>query len=201
MIEIKYDNNIDEIKRGFIKIHNRYALKRIALFSIVFLIAAILGIDMIIKNPQGYPGYIITSLAFGMGAAQWLRPFMVRSRMIKTIEKLNEEKYTACFHDDRIEIETDIIENENETEVVYITSDGVGTVANPDILESPQVAEAVKKADKTVINIGTEELRSGEDDIIFCLFVNRSLVYIFPKRCMDRETEAALREYFSDKAI
>lgn len=199
MLEIKYTNNMDEIKRGFIRIHNRYMLRRDILFSAVFLIAAVLGIDMVVKNPSGYPGYILTALALGMAAAQWVRPYMVRKRLMRTIESLNDENYTARFYDDRVEIETEIIER--ETEVVYISADGVDTVTNPEILESGEVSEAVKKADKTVINIGTEELASEEDGMMFRLFVNRSLVYIFPKRCLDKEAENALREYLNDKNI
>ncbi len=203
MIEIKYTNTIEEIKKGFISIHNKYMIKRTILFSVVYLIAAVLGIDFIIKAPQSFPGYALTALGVAMLISQWARPYMVRRRLVKTLMGFYEENYIAHFYDDRIEIETELVNNENaETEIVAISRHGVETVTNPDIIdEKVDLPLEGEKPETSVINLATEELYSKEDEEMFCLFVNRALVYVFPKRCMTDEQIKKLHDYFYDKAI
>lgn len=200
LLEIKYTNSLDEIKLGFIKIHNKYMRKRNILFSVVYLIAVVLGVDMVIKNPSGYAGYILTALALAMVVLQWARPYMVRSRLIKTLSGLSEETYSAAFFEDRIEIETDIVE-EAQTEIVAITTNGVESVENPAVINEAEKSSDLQKVNKTVINLATEELYSQEDEVMFRLFVNRALVYVFPKRCINENDIKTLHEYFEEKAI
>ena len=50
-------------------------------------------------------------------------------------------------------------------------------------------------------SLATEELYSKETQELFLLFVNRSLIHVFPKRCMDESQPEKLRSYFTEKRI
>jgi len=199
MTEIKYDNTIPEIKRAYALFRRKYALPRIIPLTVSFTIAIIFGADFIIRSPSEVIGYILTALGLGMLVSLWTRPILTQKKLINTIECLNDEKYSARFLDDRIEIETEIIPKDEQTETIAVSRHGVDTVENPDVLE--QAVQEDVRPETTQIGITTEELFSAEDSELFCLFVNRALIYIFPKRCLTEEQAGAVREYFKEKAI
>jgi len=116
-------------------------------------------------------GGIGMGLAVGMLFSMWLKPFRAKKKLVEALETMNEEKYTAIFSESEIEIET-VVNSENE--------------------------EAV---DKSTYPIATEELYSNETETLFLLYVNRSLVYVFPKRCLSEQEINDLRTYFIEKKI
>lgn len=201
-IQIKYDVTLAETEKGFKLFQNKYMLKRKIIYTIVYCIVVALGVDLIVKNPASMIGYIATALALALIFMQWIRPYFVRKKMVSTLEGLSEEKYIATFYQDRIEIETEIITGE-ETETVAITRMGVmpveeGSEAAKELEEKPV---EMTKPEKSVYEIANTELCSAEENDMFLLYVNRSLIYIYPKRCLTEEQITQLREYFDDKGI
>lgn len=199
MLEINYDNTIDEVRDGYIRFYFKYMLWRMIAFSLVYLIAFVFGVNFIATAPDQYYGYILVALGGGLIFAQWVKPFNIRRRMVRTLEGLNPERYTARFFDDRIEIETEIVQP-GETEVVAVTGDGVTVVENAEIIEEVEKREEVRP-EKSVIGLQTEDLFSAETPGAFLLYVNRALIYIFPKRCLTGEQAESLDRYFQEKAI
>jgi hypothetical protein len=53
----------------------------------------------------------------------------------------------------------------------------------------------------SVFSLAAEELYSSELPDMFLLFVNRSLIYAFPKRCLSPEEADSLRAYFAERKI
>ena len=51
------------------------------------------------------------------------------------------------------------------------------------------------------LNLANDRLESLEDEEMFLLFVNRTLIYIFPKRCLSEQQKTELSAYFGDKGI
>jgi hypothetical protein len=205
--EINYTNTIPEIRRAYALFRRKYTLRRMMPMTLLLLISFFLGINLIltsINNNESLnlPGLIITALSAGMLVSMWLRPRTAQKKLIATIEQMGEERYIARFYDDRIEIDTEIIEGE-ETEIVAISKDGVTVVENPEAIEEAeaQIAAQTIQAETSIIRLGAETLYSVEDSELFCLFVNRALIYIFPKRCMNEEQISELQNYFKDKAI
>ncbi|MDR2559829.1 MAG: YcxB family protein [Oscillospiraceae bacterium] len=198
MTQINYTNTIPEIKRAYVLFRRKYALPRMLAMTVLLLATIIFGFDFIIKNPSGYVGYILTILCSGMLISLWSRPFLAVRRLISTIEALGkDEKYIARFFDDRIEIDTEIVPLETET--IAISGQGIDTIENPEVLE--EVEEDLIQAETSVYRLGSEQLYSAEDSEIFCLFVNKALIHIFPKRCMSEEQTEAVRTYLKDKGI
>ncbi len=203
LFEIKYDNNITEIETAFKLFYKKYATRRMIIFTIVYAIVIALGINLIVTNYTAPYGYILTALGLGVLVNTWTKPVSVRKKLVATLSELNEEKYTAVFGEDRIEISTEIIESSEETETVAITTKGIITVEeNSEAAKELAEQEPPKpEIQKSVYKLAETELFSMETGDCFLLFVNRSLIHVFPKRCLSDEESRLLSEYFDDKAI
>ena len=194
--EIKYDNADPEIETAYKLFQRKYMLRRNIIFSVVYAIAAGLGLNFVIGNSANMAGYILMVIGLGMLFSTWARPYYARKKLMKTLESFGGETYTAVFADSHITVDTEILPEE-ETETVAITRDGVMTVGED--VEIPPEQEI--KHDKTKIELTSNILDSMETEELFLLFVNRSLIYIFPKRCLSEEQVTAVRGYFDDKNI
>jgi len=207
MFQINYTNTIPEITRAYTLFRRKYATRRMLPMTLLMLVGFFLGLNLILVNYNNHetlnlPGVIVAALSAGMLVSMWLRPRTAQKRLISTIEQMGEEKYTARFYDDRIEIDTEILEGE-ETEIIAISKHGVDVVKNPEVLEEAekQIAAQTVQPEPSIIRLGSETLYSVEDSELFCLFVNGKLIYIFPKRCLTDEQVLELQNYFKDKGI
>lgn len=194
--EIKYDNTLSEIETGYKLFQKKYMFKRNLIFSIVYGIAAVIGIDFIVHNYTNMAGYILLVIGLGMLFSTWARPVYARKKLIKTLESFDEEKYSAEFSESKITVDTEILPEE-ETEIVAVTPHGVMTVGED--VEIPE--DKIIKHEKTEIELNANTLDSMETEELFLLFLNRSLIYIFPKRCLSEEEKSKLHDYFDDKNI
>lgn len=194
--EIKYDNTLEEISKGYSLFWKKYALVRAIIFSLVYAIALGIGIYFVINNYKSMPGYILIVIGLGMIFSTWTKPYYAKKRLLKTLSSFGEEKYTAVFSDKDIVIDTEILPDA-ELETVAVMPSGVMTVGEG--VEIPE--EKVIQHDKTRIDLRTEKLDSAETEEMFLLFVNRSLIYIFPKRCLEQADIEKLHSYFEDKNI
>ncbi len=194
--EIKYDNTLSEIETGYRLFQRKYMFKRNLIFSIVYAIAAGVGVDFLVHSLSNMAGYILLVIGLGMIFSTWARPYYARKKLIKTLSSFGEEKYSAVFSDSRITVDTEVLPEE-ETETVAITSQGVMTVGED--VDIPE--ENIIKHEKTKIELRSNTLDSMETEELFLLFLNRSLIYIFPKRCLDGEQIEKIRGYFEDKNI
>lgn len=194
MLRINYDNTNEEIEQAYKAFQQKYMLKRNIIYSVVYLIAAGLGVNFAVTNPSFIGGYILMVIGLAMLFSTWAKPYYARKKLMKTLQSFSDEHYTAEFADSYIEIDTIIGDN---TETVAITSRGVMTVG-----EGVEIDEEKEiKQDKTRLDLVNDRLDSRETENLFMLFVNRSLIYIFPKRCLEPEQIKQLAEYLDDKNI
>jgi hypothetical protein len=177
-MRINYDITIPETEKAFMMFWKKYGLRRSVLLSAVYVIAIVLFVDMIINNGSIAFGGIGFGLAAGMLISIWLRPFRSRKKLVEALETMYEEKYSAVFGETEIEVET-IIQNSGESEN----------------------GENETKIEKSTYAISAEELYSAETDEMFLLYVNRSLIHLFPKRCLSEQEIQDLRAYFAEKRI
>ena len=190
-IEIEYDVSAEESKDAFMCFFRKYRLRQTVLLSIVFLIATGLFINtMIVSLISGAGatasmiGGIGAGLSAGLLANVWLKPRRAAKKLLHALEYMAEEKYTAVFGDTQIEIET------------LIHTSGSDSDSDNDSED-----DGSEKIEKTVLLLSQEELCSQETHELFLLFVNRSLVYVFPKRCLSESEQTNLQEYFTNKNI
>lgn len=194
--EIKYDNTLAEIEKGYTLFLRKYTLKRSIIFSVIYAIAMAVGIDFVVHNPASMPGYILIVIGLAMIISTWGKPVLAKKKLLKTLESFGEEKYTAVFGENQIEIDTEILP-EDQLETVAITPQGVMTVG--DDVEIPPEQE-IQHA-KTKLELSGNSLDSMETEDLFLLFVNRSYIYIFPKRCLDEGQIKNIHDYFEEKNI
>ena len=196
LLQIEYSMNLDEISDGFKLFQRKYQLRRTILFTIVYVIALILGIDFLIRDINNFYGYVLVGLSLGLIFYAWYKPVLIRRKMISTISSLAEETYISEFYKDKIKITTRIMPEDE---------------ANPE-----ENSEAVEKSDAeqnygeesqkeedvvTTLYFGSDYLDALENENMFLLFVNKRLIYIYPKRCLSDEEQDKLREILKEKAI
>jgi len=169
LFTISYDNNITEVETAYKFFWKKYAVRRMVLMSFAYGVFAGVFIYMIVRDYTGLAGWIGAGFALGLLVSIWLKPARAIKKIAAVFENSDEERYSATFYEDRIEVETVVVSDNSEIS---------------------------EKTDKTVIVISTEELYGAEKENMFILFVNRSLIYVFPKRCLSEEQTGKLREYF-----
>lgn len=200
--QITFNANPEEIEVAYKAFQNKYALRKRIIYTIVYLIVLVLGIDLIIKNPSSIAGYIASGLSAGILIFNWIKPVTIRKKLIKTLSELNDETYIMSFYDTKLEIET-IIEKSEQTETVAITTSGVYTVeegseAEKQLSENEPVTEEIPK---TVYNLSETEITFMEKDELIMMFVNRSYIHTIPKRCLSEEDIKLIEAYYTDKAL
>ena len=201
----KFDMDNSEIEKAYIRFQNKFTLKRKLIYTLVYVIVIILGIDLILKNPTSPFGYIAAGLGAGILLFNWIQPIMIRKKMLSILGDMGQETYIMSFFEDRVEVATEIAPEE-ETEVVAITSHGVmpveeGSEAAKEIAANPEIVRDDTKIEKSVYRLAENELTFYEDESLFHLYINRSSFYAIPKRCLDDAAVTALKEYISDKAL
>ncbi|MBQ2798628.1 MAG: YcxB family protein [Ruminiclostridium sp.] len=204
LLKISYNMELSEIGEGFKLFQRKYQLKRSIIFTIVYGIALILGVDMVVRNPQNFYGYLLIGLGAGLIFMQWYKPVAVRKKLLNTLSSMNQESYETEIFQDMISIttivDTDSAEEEEQSEEkTEAAEETAETVEN-----SEEAIENESEESETVVSnfyFGSDLMEAMENDKMFLLFVNKSLIYIYPKRCLTDEEQLKLREIFTDKAI
>ncbi len=202
LFQIKFDAKTEEIETAYKTFQTRFTLKKKILYTVVYAIVIILGVDLIIKNPTSPAGYIATGLSAGILLFNWIKPITIRKKLIQTLSELSDETYIMSFFDTKIEIET-IIDNSAPTETIAITHSGVYTVeegseAEKEMPEPPAKSEEIPK---TVYNLSETDIVFDEKDDLFMLFVNRAYIHTIPARCLSDDEKIQIKKYFSDKGL
>ena len=201
LLKISYDMELSEIGEGFKLFQRKYQLKRTIIFTIVYAIAAILGVDMIIRNPQNFYGYLLVGLGIGLIFMQWYRPVMIRKKLLNTLSSMTQETYETEIFSDRIQITTRVLAEENSEAETEIAEENAEEAKAEEEAPAEEVTETKEEAVVSTFFFGSDLLDAMENDKMFLLFANRSLIYIYPKRCLTEEEQNTMREIFTDKAI
>lgn len=202
LFQITFDASSGEIETAYKAFQTKYALKKRIIYTIVYAIVIVLGVDLIIKNPSSPAGFIATGLAAGILLFNWIKPVTIRKKLIKTLDELNDETYKMSFFDTKLEIET-IIDESAPTETVAITSSGVYTIEEGSEAEKEIPADALKKEEipKTVYQLSETDICFEEKDGLFMLFINRSFIHTIPVRCLSDGEQKMVRDYFTEKGL
>lgn len=190
LLKISYDMELSEIEEGFKLFQKKYQFKRTVIFTIVYAIAAILGVDMIVRNPQNFYGYLLTGIGIGLVFMQWYRPVMIRKKLINTLSSMTQETYETEIFSDKIQITTTVLAEETEDN------------EQTDMQSAEEKAEQTKEERVTsTFFFGADYMDAMENEQMFLLFVNKSLIYIYPKRCLSEDQQDTLRRILTEKAI
>jgi hypothetical protein len=205
--EIVFDNKPEEIEEAYKQFHNRYTLKKKLIYTVIYLIVVVLAADLVIKNPTAPAGYIAGGLGLGILVFNWVKPVLIRKKMMQGLADLGtDETYHMRLYDDRIEIETEIRPADAETETVAITSRGVikveeGSEAAREIAEHPEMVKDDTQIEKTVYMLANTEILLCDCKELLLMFVNRSFIHAIPKRCLNDVQVLDFKAYFEEKGL
>lgn len=202
LFEIRFTADTPEIETGYKAFQNRFLLKKKVLYTIVYVIVLILGIDLIVKNPTGIAGYIASGLSLGILLFNWIKPIMIRKKLMASLDALGtSEEYEMSFYDNKIEVET-IIDPNAETETVAITANGIYAV-EPGSEAEKELSEEVKtpEVERSIYRLSETELALDEKNGLLLIYINRSNFQTIPLRCLSEEEAKLVRNYFSDRNL
>ena len=207
ILKIRFDNRPEEIEEAYKEFHNRYTLRRKVIYTVIYLIVIVLAVDLVIKNPTNPAGYIAGGLALGILVFNWVKPVIIRKKMMQSMVELGtDEVYNMKLFEDRIEVETEITPTDAETETVAITSQGVitveeGSAAAKELAEHPEMIRDDTKVEKTVYRLAETEILLGDRKCLLLMFVNRNYIHAIPKRCLGDKEMLDFKAYFEEKGL
>lgn len=202
LFDIRFTAETPEIETGYKAFQNRFLLKKKVLYTIVYVIILILAIDLIVKNPTGIAGYIAGGLSLGILLFNWIKPIMIRKKLMASLDALGtSEEYEMSFYDNKIEVET-IIDPNAETETVAITANGIYTVEEGSEAEK-ELTEEVKtpEIERSVYRLSETELALDEKNGLLLIYINRSNFQTIPLRCLSEEQAELVRGYFEERGL
>lgn len=181
LFRIAYDVSIEETKKAFQSFIKKFRRRRQIIFTIVYTVSLVLGVDILIKNTNRIYGLLIIALSLGMLVSEWMKPRTALKHLVTALEQAPEERYNASFFEDRIEIET-IQEAASETQA-----------------EEPEDTEP--RPETTVIRLDVDTVDFQQTEIGFILYLNRRYIYVFPKRCLLETQTEQIETYIREKAL
>lgn len=168
---IDYNITLDEATSALAVFERKYC--RLKWTCLLIFYAGIFGFALFLLATNGWGNiiyYLVMAIA-GYAAYQvWSQPSKTRRRIRQVYETSPDETYRAEFTDDGVNVVT-----------LVKTAEG----------EIREVPTFIKR---------TEQQYFTENDALIILIVNKSLTYVFPKRCLSDEEQTKVLEYFK-KAI
>ena len=197
LLKIKYSMTLDEIGEGFSLFQKKYQFKRNIIYTVVYLIALVLGVDFVIRDNANFYGYLLIGIAGGMTFLTWYKPVMIKRKLLATLSSLSEETYISEIYSDRIVITTVIQQDESaDREEAGEDKSAVSEQAG-----NSEEKQSEPTEDVTELFFGSDYIDALENDKMFLLFVNRRLIYLYPKRCLTDEEQERIRGILTEKAL
>ncbi len=197
LLKIKYSMTLDEIGEGFSLFQKKYQFKRNIIYTVVYLIALVLGVDFVIRDNANFYGYLLIGIAAGMTFLTWYKPVMIKRKLLATLSSLSEETYISEIYSDRIVITTVIQQDESaDSEEAGEDKSAVSEQAG-----NSEEKQSEPTEDVTELFFGSDYIDALENDKMFLLFVNRRLIYLYPKRCLTDEEQERIRGILTEKAL
>ena len=207
ILKVRFDNAPAEIEAAYKAFHDKFPLRRKIIYSVIYLIVIVLAADLIIRNPTSPMGYIAGGLSLGILVFNWVKPVLIRKKMMQGMADLGtDETYNMTLFDDRIEIETEVTPADAQTETVAITAHGVfpveeGSNAAKELAEHPELLKDETQIAKTVYRLAETEIFMADRKDLLLIFVNRSYIHAVPKRCLGDKEILDFKSYFEEKGL
>ncbi len=183
LVKFDYDNTLDEVDGAMKTFQMKFTGKRwkvmIAAYSLLTL-AALAFVIFYYTNPVSWLALFICGYGLVYTSTDKKR---MRSKTIDALKDMNPEDYKATVYSDKIEIETIIRPKANEVEVKI-----------DEEADSDNIAPI-----RSTFLFGKDMLDFEENDDSLLLIAARRQIYCFPKRCMTKQQEEALRNIFETK--
>ncbi|MDR0821059.1 MAG: hypothetical protein LBN40_01150 [Oscillospiraceae bacterium] len=167
---ITYDNTDAEYILGYRIFYNKFGW-RSKVFAGVFILAAALGVNMVVVSGfSSLYGYLLVGIGGFMAIQRLMTPRTMAKKLRLYLAEMPKETYSLSLQEQRFVITT-----------------------NFENTEKPPHIDTVSYTTEQVDVVVKEEL--------YLFVVNRKVLYSVPKRCLTEEQVASLDEYLKDKAL
>lgn len=183
LVKFDYDNTLDEVDGAMKTFQMRFTGKRWKIMIAAYLLLTVAALAFVIFNyASPVPWLALFICGYGLVYTSTDKKRM-RSKTIDALKDMNPEDYKATVYSDKIEIETIIRQKVNEVEVKI-----------DEEADSDNIAPI-----KSTFLFGKDMLDFDENEDSLLLIAARRQIYCFPKRCMTKQQEDALRDIFETK--
>lgn len=178
-----YDNTNEETDGALKSFQQRFQGKRGKLWVAAYSLFTVAIVAAIVFNPTSIVLYLALMFClFGM-VYNITDKKRTRKKILEALSDMNPEEYTCTIYSDKIELETIIKLKINEV----------------DLKIDEEADEEIITPLKTEFRFGVDLLNFSENADSLLLFFNRRQIYCFPKRCMTKDQEDAVREFLTEK--
>lgn len=190
----EYESRPEEVLDGYGIYQKRYVFKSLALKLILVLIALASSVMMIITS-SGNDIMPIFCLLICISIGIWFisQPITNKKNLRRALEIADDTKYQAEFFTDRIII-SDISSPDNKKEEK--PENGFSDNEAPEEKKEDQ-EEKPEKPPATIIHLDSHIVDLLDKSDIFILIVNKSYVFIIPKRGFTEDDIQRIREKLS----
>lgn len=183
LVKFDYDNTLDEVDGAMKTFQMKFTGKRWKIMIAAYSLLTVAALAFVIFNyANPVPWLALFICGYGLVYTSTDKKRM-RSKTIDALKDMNPEDYKATVYSDKIEIETIIRPKVNEVEVKI-----------DEEADSDNIAPI-----KSTFLFGKDMLDFEENEDSLLLIAARRQIYCFPKRCMTKQQEDALRDIFETK--
>lgn len=183
LVKFDYDNTLEEVDGAMKAFQMKFTGKRWKIMIAAYSLLTVAALVFVIFNyASPAPWLALFICGYGLVYTSTDKKRM-RSKTIEALKDMNPEDYKATVYSDKIEIETIVRPKVNEVEVKI-----------DEEADSDNIAPI-----KSTFLFGKDMLDFEENEDSLLLIAARRQIYCFPKRCMTKQQEDALRDILETK--
>ena len=175
VLTINYDVKNEEEGQAFLFFQKKYVYKKNWIKTIAFAIVALVFLWSVYKKPDQPLNYMLVAICVAAIFVIWHNTRKIRTSLMDALKILEGDKYLFSLYEDKFTIETVEAETVDEN------------------------GEPLPPIQPRVVTFADTTLNVFEAEDKFIIVLKKDTIYVLPKRCMNEEQIAVLRNTLSEK--
>ena len=175
VLTVNYDVKNEEEGQAFLFFQKKYVYKKNWIKTIAFAIVALVFLWSVYKTPDRPLNYMFVAICVAAIFVIWHNTRKIRTSLMDALKILEGDKYLFSLYEDKFTIET-------------VEAETVDENGEP----LPPIQPRVVTFADTILNVFEAEDK-------FIIVLKKDTIYVLPKRCMNEEQIAVLRNTLSEK--
>ena len=175
VLTINYDVKNEEEGQAFLFFQKKYVYKKNWIKTIAFAIVALVFLWSVYKTPDQPLNYMFVAICVAAIFVIWHNTRKIRTSLMDALKILEGDKYLFSLYEDKFTIETVEAETVDEN------------------------GEPLPPIQPRVVTFADTTLNVFEAEDKFIIVLKKDTIYVLPKRCMNEEQIAVLRNTLSEK--
>ncbi len=175
VLTVNYDVKNEEEGQAFLFFQKKYVYKKNWIKTIAFAIVALVFLWSVYKTPDQPLNYMLVAICVAAIFVIWHNTRKIRTSLMDALKILEGDKYLFSLYEDKFTIETVEAETVDEN------------------------GEPLPPIQPRVVTFADTTLNVFEAEDKFIIVLKKDTIYVLPKRCMNEEQIAVLRNTLSEK--